>query len=225
MTVWTPEKHWRAIRAERVRLVGDLESLTAEQWSAPTLCARWSVEDVVAHLTAGASTGRWAWLRSIVGARFDADVHNARRLAEHRGSTAAQTLAAFRSVVDSRVAPSGDLWAWLGEVVVHGTDIREPLGIATTPAPEAVAVVAERFSRRDFIVSSRTAAKGLRLVATDSEFRAGDGPVVEGATLDLVLAMAGRMAVTSRLVGDGTPTLIERIAAKQPGPGAAPPHD
>jgi uncharacterized protein (TIGR03083 family) len=220
MTLTTAD-HWEAIRAERARLAGDLADLTGAQWSSPSLCADWSVEDVVAHLTAGASTGRWAWLRSIAGAGLRPAVHNARRLAEHRGATPAQTLERFRAVVDSRVAPTGDLWAWLGEVVVHGADIREPLGIRTMPDLSAVVAVAEGYVRKDFAVDSRSMAKGLRLVATDSSFRAGDGSnapgtTVEGSTLDLVLAMAGRPSVAGRLRGDGVPVLLERM---QPLPG------
>lgn len=211
MDSWTPERYWKAIGAERARLVTDLEPLSVDQWSAPTLCLRWSVEDVIAHLTAGASIGRWAWVRSIVGARFDAAVHNDRRLAEHRGPTPADTLEGFRSVVTARVAPSGDLWAWLGEVIVHGADVRESLGIVTAPATDAVVAVAEGFARKDFAVRSRTAAKGLRLVASDSGFRRGDGPTVQGTTLDLVLAMAGRTAAASRLAGDGAPKLVATI--------------
>lgn len=213
MTLDTPALLWDAVHAERARLADDLATIADAQWAHPTLCADWSVEDVVAHLTAAATTGRWAWLRSIVGARFRPDVHNARRLAEHRGPTPAATLAAFRAVVDARVAPTGDLWAWLGEVVVHATDVREPLGITTTPDPDAVRAVAEGYARKDFAVDSRSRVRGLRLVATDGPFRAGDGPVVEGVTLDLVLAMAGRSAALARLTGDGVATLAERLGA------------
>jgi len=219
MVPWAPERYWAAIRDERARLLADLEALPARAWSAPTLCGDWSVEDVVAHLTAGASTGRWAWLRSIVAARFDTDRHNARRLAEHRGPTPSDTLAGFRSVVDARVAPTGDLWAWLGEVVVHGTDIREPLGVRGAPSPEAVEAVAAGYVSRDFAVASRTVASGVRLVADDSAFRAGDGPEVTGTTLDLVMAMAGRPAAAARLVGEGAPLLAAAVGRRQPGAG------
>jgi uncharacterized protein (TIGR03083 family) len=211
VTRTSTEHHWDMIRAERARLAEDLAGLRLTEWSAPTLCADWSVEEVVAHLTAGASIGRWSWMRSIAGAGFRPEVHNARRLAEHRGSTPAQTLERFRGVVESRVAPTGDLWAWLGEVVVHGSDVREPLGIRTAPDPDAVLVVAEGYVRRDFAVASRSTAKGLHLVATDSSFSSGDGPTVEGTTLDLVLAVAGRPTAASRLRGDGAPVLVERL--------------
>lgn len=208
----TPDQQWAMIHAERERLAADLAGLDDEQWSRPTLCDAWSVEDVVAHLSAAASTGRAAWLRSIVAAGFRPAVHNRRRLAENRGATPAQTLERFRSVVPLRVAPTKDLWAWLGEVVVHATDVREPLGIATAPDPRAVTVVAEGFAARDFAVSSRSAVEGLRLVATDADFAVGDGPLVEGTVLDLVMAMAGRGSALSRLGGDGLPVLSGRVA-------------
>ncbi|WP_233571444.1 maleylpyruvate isomerase family mycothiol-dependent enzyme [Cellulomonas triticagri] len=211
---WTPDRYRAAITAERARLVADLEALPAPAWSAPTLCGAWTVEDVVAHLTAGASTGRWAWLRSIVAAGFDADRHNERRLAEHRGPTPADTLARFRAVVGSRVAPTGDHWAWLGEVVVHGADVREPLGLPGAGDPEVARAVAVGFVRRDFAVPSRTRARGVRLVATDSAFRAGEGPEVEGTTLDLVLALAGRPTAAARLGGAGADTLRAAVAGR-----------
>ena len=39
------------VAAERLRLAEDLESLTPAQWATPSLCAGWTVHDVVAHLT------------------------------------------------------------------------------------------------------------------------------------------------------------------------------
>jgi hypothetical protein len=74
------------------------------------------VEEVVAHLTAAASLNRWKWLRSMLSARFRPDVHNQRRLVEHRGTTAAETLDQFRAVINSTTAPSAHIPAYLGEV-------------------------------------------------------------------------------------------------------------
>lgn len=209
----TPDQQWTMIHAERARLAADLDGLDDDQWSHPSLCDEWSVEDVVAHLSAAATTGRGAWLRSIVAAGFRPAVHNRRRLAENRGPTPEETLERFRSVVDLRVAPTKDLWAWLGEVVVHATDVREPLGIPTQPDPRAVDVVARGFATRDFAVSSRSAVKGLRVCATDGDLELGDGPVVEGSTLDLVMAMAGRGSAVGRLAGEGVPVLAQRVGA------------
>ena len=83
---------WAAANAERAALADDLAGLDEEQWRSPSLCGRWSVEEVVAHLTAAASVGRVRWVASVLGARFDFDLHNDRRLAERRGATPRETL-------------------------------------------------------------------------------------------------------------------------------------
>ncbi len=83
---------WAAIHTERTALADDLAELDDTQWAQPSLCGRWTVEEVVAHLTAAAHVGRLRWLASVLGARFDFDLHNDRRLAEHRGATPAETL-------------------------------------------------------------------------------------------------------------------------------------
>jgi uncharacterized protein (TIGR03083 family) len=202
---------WGLAHSERAALADDLSSLSAEQWRHATLCQRWDVEQVVAHLTAAASLTQWRWLRSMVGARFSADVHNQRRLAEHLGESPAETLARFRSVIGSRTAPSRHTPAYLGEVVVHAQDIRQPLGLPRVPAVDALTPVAEFFARRNFAVPSRTAAAGLRLRADDGPFASGTGPLVSGSTLALVMSMAGRSPYLDHLDGPGVPILRARV--------------
>ncbi|WP_433219261.1 maleylpyruvate isomerase family mycothiol-dependent enzyme [Dactylosporangium sp. CS-047395] len=202
---------WPAIHAERAALADELAALTDEQWRTRSLCGEWTVEEVVAHLTAAASIGRFRWLRSMVGAGFDADRHNRRRLDEQRGATPAETLARFRAVGTGRTAASGHLPAWLGEVIVHGQDVRRPLGLPGTPSVDATTQVARFFAARNFTVASRTAIEGLRLEATDGPFTAGDGPLVRGTTLALTMAMAGRGVFLDELTGPGVETLRSRI--------------
>jgi uncharacterized protein (TIGR03083 family) len=199
----TRESLWAAAHAERAALADDLAGLDESQWAQPSLCGRWSIEDVLAHLSAAASTGRARWLVSMIGARFDTDVHNARRLAEHRGPTPTETLRRFRTVVDSTTAPTGHTAAWLGEVVVHAQDIRRPLGLPGRPPVPVVTEIARCYAARNFAVTSRTAAKGLRLEASDGLFTAGEGPLVTGTTLALTMAMAGRAVFCDDLTGPG----------------------
>jgi len=201
---------WPAVHAERSALAADLEQLDREQWAQQSLCGRWTVEEVVAHLTAAASTGRLRWLASVAGARLDSDLHNQRRMAEHRGADPDETLQRFRRIVTSSTAPSGHVPAWLGEVVVHAQDIRRPLGIDGAPPIDRVTEVANFFARRDFTVKSHKAIKGLRLEAVGGPFATGDGPLVTGTTLALTMAMAGRTAFCDDLDGDGVATLRGR---------------
>ncbi|MGW6117561.1 maleylpyruvate isomerase family mycothiol-dependent enzyme [Nocardia sp. NPDC055165] len=205
---------WAMAHAERAALADDLAGLDDQQWRRPSLCGDWVVEEVVAHLTAAASIGRLRWLSSVLGARFDFDKHNNRRLAEHRGSTPAETLERFRAVVTSTLAAPGPTAAWLGEVVVHAQDIRRPLGLPRTPSTEAATEVARFYAGRDFTVTSRSNTDGLRLEATDGPFAAGSGPVVSGTTIALTMAMAGRSTYCDDLAGPGVPILRDRVTAR-----------
>lgn len=197
--------------AERRRLVGVLDRLTSEQWNATSACPPWSVEDVVAHLSAAAATTTGAWIASIVRARFDADRHNDRLIERHRGATAHETLELFRELVPSRTAAAGAHVAMLGEVVVHGQDIARPLGLDLVPDPAAVLEVARFYAAKDFAVNSRTLVRGLSLKADDAPFEAGSGPLVSGALLTLALAMAGRADAAAELTGPGAEELRHRI--------------
>jgi uncharacterized protein (TIGR03083 family) len=204
---------WALVHAERAALAKDPADLGAAQWRHDTLCGEWDVEQVVAHLTAAASLTQWQWLRSMLGARFRPHVHNQRRLAEHRGSTPAETLDRFRAVITSTTAPSWHTPAYLGEVVVHAQDIRQPLGLVRTPGIDALTPVAGFFAQRDFTVASRTHVAGLQLRADDGPFATGTGPLVTGSTLALVMSMAGRASYVAGLDGPGVPTLRSRLQA------------
>lgn len=202
---------WALAHAERTALAEDLSGLDAEQWGHGTLCREWDVEEVVAHLAAAASLNQWRWARSMLGARLRVDVHNRRRMVEHLGGTPAETLDRFHAIIGSTVAPSGHTPAYLGEVIVHAQDIRQPLGLSRTPPVDALTPVADFFARRNFTVASRTTVSGLQLRADDGPFATGSGPLVTGSTLALVMSMAGRAPYVDQLEGPGVPTLRARV--------------
>lgn len=202
---------WNLIHAERARVADMLAGLSEETWRIGSLCSDWSVEQVVAHLNAAANTSKWAWIRSMVRAGFNASKHNERQLARYLGSTPADTVESFRHSVTSKIAPTKDYAAWIGEVIVHGQDIARPLGIDLKPHPVAVGEVARFFAAKNFAVNSRSVAEGLALEANDDSFQSGSGPVVRGQLLDLVMAMAGRPAYCAELEGDGVEELRRRI--------------
>ncbi len=101
---------------------------------------------------------------------------------------------------------------WLGEIVVHGGDVRRPLGLVHASPASTLTPLAAFFATRNSIVRSRSNAAGLRLVATDGPFTTGadDDPLVTGPTLALVMAMAGRGAFCDDLEGPGVATLRTR---------------
>ncbi|WP_193095762.1 hypothetical protein [Brevibacterium sp. FME17] len=124
---------------------------------------------MVAHLSAAANTGRWAWIRSIVAAGFNPAEHNARLLSRYQGRTPEETLANFRDSTTITIAPTKDYPACLGEVIVHGQDIAELRGLALVPERAALLEVARYFAQKDFAVNSRTLVNGLLLEAEAAE--------------------------------------------------------
>ncbi|ALV45051.1 hypothetical protein MB46_05560 [Arthrobacter alpinus] len=208
---------WAAAHVERAALAADLALIDDEQWSCPSLCEQWNVEQVLAHLTAAASIGPIRWLGSVFGAKFNFDLHNDRRLMEHLGPTPADTLRRFGDVVTSTTSPLGPAAAWLGEVVVHSEDIRRPLGLVRAVPLDVATTVANFYAEKGFTVDSKAAIHGLRLEATDGPFETGTGPVATGTTLSLIMAMAGRGAYCQELSGPGVPLLLQRCSASSLG--------
>lgn len=202
---------WDTIHAERFRLIEVLAGVEDERWQEMTWCSEWTVSQAVAHLSAAADTRTVAWIRSIVLAGFRSAVHNARLVKKYLGETPAETLNTFRAVAGQRVSPTNHHAAMLGEIIVHGQDITRPLDLDLVPDPAGVQEVARFFASRDFTVGSKSLTKGLSLRADDDSFAVGDGPLVRGAQLDLVMAMAGRAQALERLEGDGVPVLRRRL--------------
>jgi uncharacterized protein (TIGR03083 family) len=201
---------WPLVHAERAALAADLARLEDAQWRTPSLCAGLSVREVVAHLTAGGSLNGIRWLAGVIRCRFDFDRQVAMRLAEQLGSSPAETLARFERIVAGTTSPPLPVLALLGEVVVHGEDIRRPLGIARDRPPDLLTRVARYYAGSDQVVLARGRVRGLRLEATDGPFATGSGPLVTGRTLALVMAMTGRQVHCDELTGPGVATLRAR---------------
>ncbi|MBO0610287.1 maleylpyruvate isomerase family mycothiol-dependent enzyme [Myceligenerans salitolerans] len=208
------------VGAERRALADDLRSLTDTDWARESLCTGWSVEDVVAHLGSAMTIGTIGWMRSILGAGLRPAVHNRRQLERFRGATPQDTVHRFAALGTAEGEPvrmpTRDPVPWLGEIVVHGEDVRRPLGIDHVYSPEGLIRVAEFFAGRDYAVNSRSQIKRLRLRATDARFTANDDPglpLVEGPLLELVMVMAGRRAYLDGLAGTGVPELSRRLGS------------
>ena len=198
------------IHAERAALAADLADLMDEQWATPSLCAGLTVRQVLAHLTAGASLNAVSWLAGVIRCRFDFDKQVAVRLAEQLGATPDETLERFRRVVPSTTKPPLPAIALLGETIVHGEDIRRPLGIHRDHPIDVVTRTAEYYQGSDLVVVAKGRIGGLRLVADDGPFTTGTGPLVSGRTMALIMAMTGRTAYCDDLEGDGVDILRGR---------------
>ncbi len=199
---------WPLVHAERAALIDDLAGLTDEQWAHPSLAEGWTVHDVAAHLVGNAKTTRLGILRDMVAAGFDFDRQNARTLERERGATPAETLRRLRDVARRTSTPPAHLDSRLVEEVVHGEDVRRPLGIKRDYPAE----VLERALRYQVRTSTsmggaKQLVAGVRLRAVDGGFVIGAGPEVRGPALALLLAVSGRRVALDDLDGPGVSAL------------------
>ncbi|MFD3477448.1 maleylpyruvate isomerase family mycothiol-dependent enzyme [Streptomyces sp. NPDC058695] len=198
------------VHAEREALIDDLAHLKDDQWLKPSLCDGWTVHDVLAHLIDTARTTRLGFVKDMALARFDFNRQNTRGVERERRSTPQETLERFRQVASRTSTPPAPLDSRLVEEVVHGEDIRRPLGLTRTYPMQAVV--------RSLRLQTRTPASfggakelltRLQLGATDTDLTLGTGPEVKGPALDLLLAVMGRRAALDHLHGPGVATLAE----------------
>jgi uncharacterized protein (TIGR03083 family) len=206
-----PAVIWTHIHSERERMVETLTELSNDAWATPSLCRGWSVQDTAAHILAAAEQTPAAFYRELIGARFRFDVFTdraARRLAALGPPVLVDRLRARTTTTNHPPAP---VMAMLGEIVVHGGDIRRPLGLVHQVPEEALVAVADSYRRSNLLIGAKRRIAGLRLRASDTDWTAGDGPEVTGPLASLVLAMTGRGAVLTDLTGDGLATLATRI--------------
>ena len=194
---------WTTISAERGALADDLANLTPAQWDTPSLCSEWTVRNIVAHLSATASLNPATFFVNVAKAGFNFDRFANGQIGKHRGPDPAATLSEFRDLQNSTSAPPSPKTSWLGEVVVHGEDVRRPLGIPHTYPPDAVREVIDFYKGSNMLIGSKKRIAGLALRATDHDWQHGQGEAVEGPLLSLLLAMTGRGAARDDLTVPG----------------------
>ncbi|MEJ2867476.1 maleylpyruvate isomerase family mycothiol-dependent enzyme [Actinomycetospora sp. OC33-EN08] len=192
------------VAAERLDLADQLEDLTDEEWTTPSLCAGWTVHDVVAHLTLSTGQPLVRTLLRMIPARGDYDAINRSDAVERaRRYTPAELIAQLRAMAhDDRRFPLAGALDPLNDLLVHRQDLAIPLGRAVdAPAARAEPCLAHTWSA-PFVGAARRFA-GLRLVATDGTWTAGEGPELRGPSSGMLLALNGRVAGLDRLDGPG----------------------
>ncbi|MCX4767089.1 maleylpyruvate isomerase family mycothiol-dependent enzyme [Streptomyces sp. NBC_01275] len=191
-----------AIAAERRDLADLFDTLSPDQWDAPSLCAGWRVRDVVAHMSTGFRypTRRMLWELARSGGRVN-------RMADRvaRADAAAHPAGRLSGFLREHAhhpwkPPVGGRPAALAHDVVHGLDVTVALGVER-PVPEerlrpALATIDPR-AFRFFGVD----LAGVRLQAVDLDWTFGAGAPLCGSAQDLLLVAYGRKLPVGRLDG------------------------
>jgi uncharacterized protein (TIGR03083 family) len=203
---------WPSIDAERRTFVEYLTSLPDEAWARPSLCADWTVRQVVAHVIALSEITVGSFLTGMISNRFSLNRLNdtvMRRLADACSNS--QLIDRLHARSTSRAHPPGPVMTLLGEVVVHAEDIHRALGPYGTHPAEHLTAVTDFYKRSNLVIPAKTRVTGLRLRATDIAWTSGDGPEVSGPMIAILMAITGRMVTLDDLSGDGVATLRQRV--------------
>ncbi len=198
------------IAAERRRVADFATDLDTDELRAQSLCAEWTVHDVLAHLLMPLVTSTPAFVVAMARSRFDFDRANLALTAKVSRRTRDEIVAGLRERADHPFKPPGFTHeAPLTDLLIHTQDMARPLGRQVEPPIDAV-VLALDFATgakaaRSFGVPS--AVDDLRLRATDTAWSRGEGAEVTGRALDLLLALTSRREALARLEGDGLPAL------------------
>lgn len=201
----------RLAQDERADLAELLAGLSAEQWDAPTLCSKWRVRDVVAHIISFDDLGVLGLAARFAQGWFVPDQVNEVGVRRYAELTPDELLSEF----NNHLRPAGLTAGFGGRIglvdgLIHHQDIRRALGLPRDIPAERLAE-ALPFGRTAPPIRAFWRARGLRLVATDLGWSAGRGPIVEGPAEPLLMVIAGRSHAIDELTGAGKPALAARL--------------
>ena len=198
------------VHAERRSLAELLDTLTPDQWQSSTWCDKWKVQDLVGHLTAAGNITAPHFFGGFIKSGFNFNKFVEGDLAPYAAGAPSDVRARYDKIIDSNRKPPGPAYVALGEVMVHGEDIRRPLGARGEHPAEHLTTLAEMYKKTGAPLHGKRRTAGLRLVATDVDWSSGEGPEVRGPCMSLIMAMVGRKGAIADCEGAGVETLASR---------------
>ncbi len=194
---------------ERSDLAAFLQTLTPHEWETESLCAGWTVKDVVAHVISYEELNLLGVATRIIRGRFVRA--NDIGVAEFAAKSPDELL----ELLNRHLHPQG-LTAWFGGMIafvdgtIHHQDIRRALGYPRVLPHDRLERILPLVPRNPRLGAGRR-IRGLHLTATDLAWEHGDGLEVTGTAEALLMAMTGRRQAVDELSGPGKTTLLDRV--------------
>jgi uncharacterized protein (TIGR03083 family) len=205
------------IASNRRRLAAFFGALDEEQLDARSLCAAWTVREVLGHLVMPLVGGIGTLLVASArhgGSLDKGSVTIARNLARR---PVAELTAVLREQAGRRVrAPGVGPMGQMADGCIHLRDCARPLGLDDDVSLEDWRIVLDWLAGGVHGLVPRRRVRGLALEATDQDWTAGTGARLSGPSEALALAMAGRTATLAELQGDGVDVLRARLGTTRP---------
>ncbi len=204
------EEIWKYIHSERADMATTWATLTNDQWATSSWCGGWTVKDTAGHVLSAAEQTPMNFIKEMAMAGFKFNVfadRGARKLSVLSPEELVRRLRARTTTTNHPPAP---VIAMLGEIVVHGEDIRRPLGLTHATPEAALVAIADNWKNSNVLIGAKKRVTGVKLRATDVNWVHGEGPEVSGPLISLILAMGGRKRALVDLTGEGVAILTAR---------------
>lgn len=208
-----PDVMWPRIHSARQALAQDLSALTEAQWGTRSLCAKWTVQNVLAHLISGMQTTRKDAVVGIVKHGFSIDKTMDAGVSAYTHAPGAVVLERYREASKAENVLVS-IEATLAETMIHAEDIRRPLGIHHRYPDEDQMTLAAYLAKGGAGLPSKKLGKEYRFVATDQPWSFGKGLEVKGPLMSLLMVLAGRPAFLEDLEGTGLESLRSSLDEK-----------
>src|SRR5689334_2308715 len=173
---------WTEVAPARTELADLCESFTDAQWETQSLCDDWKVRDVVGHLAE--STEKLSFGTLFVGMvknGFSINKMLGKNGKEWGKKPTEELTKTLRENAGSQITPPMtkpiDL---LNDTVTHTQDIRRPLGLPSAIPEARLRMVLDHAAAVNPILGNKKRIAGVQLVATDIDWKHGEGPEVRG---------------------------------------------
>lgn len=177
----------------------------------PSLCAGWTVRDVVAHLASYDGVDEREVGRRLLRRGLSLRRANATGIDDLVSRPTDELVDLLRGATSMRGLPrrlAGPIV--LTDTLVHHQDIRRPLGLPREIPAERLRA-ALRYAVVLPPVRGAWHGRGVRVVATDLDWRFGVGPEARGTGEAVLLTLTARPGAARELDGPGAATLVGRF--------------
>lgn len=207
------------LRIERSDFAAMVAGLAPDEWARPSLCAGWSVKDVVSHVLANDEIGMYGYMWGVARAGFRPTRYTEAIQTRWAARTPEQITAFARGLGNPRgMAKSMFKYSPLilfTETFVHQQDVRRSIGWGREVDEDRMVAILDAMVHTGAGVHARRTVAGLRVRATDVDYVSGapigKGAEVYGPAEVLVMTIAGRVVDPGALGGDGARVLLDRV--------------
>lgn len=169
-----------------------LAAAPPEAWDVPSLCARWQVRHVVAHMTMPARLTPAQFGAEMAAAGGDFTVLSDTMAERDASLPLAAHLEALRSPrLHAWQPPGGGAAGALSHAVIHSLDVTVALGRPPVAPQQSVVAVLDQLSAAKGALFGLDLT-GLRLEAADTDWSWGSGDIVRADGDLLVALLSGR---------------------------------